>query len=190
MTKYSIMRDIIELLESKSKHPEVEILELTYDNSDLNPVFSKKTMDYHYGKLAHGYADRYNKNEGDKEFNYAGAFLHNLFFPQFRKIRNNNKPNGPILTLINRKFGSWDNFKDQFEIEAMKIQGSGWVYLATDGSIKTIVNHEVRDDILILVDWWEHAWALDYQSDKLSYLKNVWKIMNWTVINVRWGKSL
>ncbi len=52
----------------------------------------------------------------------------------------------------------------------MKIQGSGWAYLAYDGKIKTIKNHEVRDDILLLVDWWEHAFILDYGSDKKKYL--------------------
>jgi len=45
------------------------------------------------------------------------------------------------------------------------------------------VNHEIKKDIVILVDWWEHAWALDYQSDKKSYLKNQWTIMNWEHIN-------
>ena len=79
---------------------------------------------------------------------------------------------------------------DKFQEEALKIQGSGWIYLACDGSIKTIVNHEVRDDILLLVDWWEHAWILDYGSDKKKYLKEQWKIINWNVINTRWGKSL
>ncbi len=48
----------------------------------------------------------------------------------------------------------------------MKLEGSGWVYLAYDGKIKTIKNHEVRNDILLLVDRWEHAWILDYGSDK------------------------
>jgi Fe-Mn family superoxide dismutase len=67
----------------------------------------------------------------------------------------------------------------------MKIQGSGWVYLSTDGKIKTIVNHEIKNDILILVDWWEHAWALDYQSHKEKYLENIWKIMDWDRINVK-----
>ena len=60
----------------------------------------------------------------------------------------------------------------------MKIQGSGWVYLATDGSIKTIKNHQVRDDILLLIDWWEHAWILDYGTDKKKYLNEQWKIIN------------
>jgi Fe-Mn family superoxide dismutase len=110
-------------------------------------------------------------------------------FTQFREVRNNNKPNGPVEKLINSRHKSWDNFKDKFLEEAMKIQGSGWVYLATDGSIKTIKNHEVRNDILLLVDWWEHAWLLDYESNKTKYLKEQWKIINWNVINTRWGKN-
>ena len=65
----------------------------------------------------------------------------------------------------------------------MSIQGSGWVYLARNGSIKTIVNHQIKEDILLLVDWWEHAWALDYQADKQKYLENQWKIIDWGKIN-------
>jgi len=183
------MREIITLVETASKPQEVEIVPLAYTETELSPVMSKATMEYHYGKLAHAYADKFNRGEGDRAFNYAGAFLHNLFFPQFRKPRQNNKPNGPIANLINQKFGSWDDFKQAFEDEAMKVQGSGWVYLARDGKIKVIHNHSVRDDILILVDWWEHAWSLDYQSEKKDYLKNIWRIFDWNVINTRWGKA-
>ena len=179
-----------DIVEAKRKSRKVEILDLSYSYNDLNPALSKDSMEYHYGTLAHGYADRYNKGEGDKEFNYAGAFLHNVFFPQFRKPRESNTPNGPILTLIKRKYGWWRDFKQEFQKTAMDIQGSGWIYLSNSGDIKTIKNHEVRDDILLLVDWWEHAWALDYKADKKQYLENIWSIMNWTVINVRWGKSL
>ena len=184
------MRDIIQLLEEKSKPQDIEIIALNFEPKEVSPVISKDTLDLHYGKLAHGYAERYNKKEGDRDFNYAGAFLHNTLFPQFREVRNNNKPNGPIEGFIKRHFGSWEDFKDKFEEEAMKIEGSGWLYLAYDGSIKTIKNHEVRNDILLLVDWWEHSWALDYQSDKKEYLNNIWKIMNWSHINTRWGRSL
>ena len=184
------MRDIITLLEDKSKPQDIEIIPLNFTASEVKPVLSQDTLDLHYGKLAQGYAERYNKGEGDKEFNYAGAFLHNTLFPQFREVRNNNKPNGPMLGLINKHFGNYDDMKSKFEEEAMKIQGSGWIYLAYDGSIKTIKNHEVRNDILLLIDWWEHAWILDYGADKKKYLKEQWKIINWNVINTRWGKSL
>ena len=72
----------------------------------------------------------------------------------------------------------------------MDIQGSGWVYLSYIGDIKTITNHEVQDDILLLVDWWEHSYFLDYGPNKKEYLENIWKIMNWNHINTRWGKNL
>lgn len=184
------MRDIITLLEAQARPQDIEIIPLNFKESDLSPVFSKAALDLHYEKLAKGYATRFNKKEGDPDFNYAGAFLHNTYFPQFREVRDTNKPNGPMLSFINKHHGSYDDLKDAFEEEAMKIQGSGWVYLAYDGKIKTIKNHEVRDDILLLVDWWEHAFILDYGSDKKKYLKEQWKIINWNVINTRWGRSL
>lgn len=180
-------REIITLLEDKAKPGDIEIVKLNYGESSLAPVMNQSTVRYHYGKLAHGYADRFNKNEGDKTFNYAGAWLHNVFFTQFRSPRNNNKPNGPISSLINSKFKSWDNFKDKFTTEALKLQGSGWVYLARDGSIKLIHNHQVRNDILILVDLWEHAYNLDYSTNKTKYLDNIWRIMDWNRLNTRWG---
>ena len=184
------MRDIIQLLEDKAKPQDIEIIPLNFTASEVKPVLSQDTLNLHYDKLAKGYAERYNKGEGDKDFNYAGAFLHNTLFPQFREVRNNNKPNGPMYGFINKYFKTFDDMKSKFEEEAMKIQGSGWIYLAYDGSIKTIKNHEVRNDILLLIDWWEHAWILDYGSDKKKYLKEQWKIINWNVINTRWGKSL
>jgi len=184
------MRDIITLIEGKSKPQDIEIIPLNFTPNEVSPVLSKETLDLHYGKLAHGYAERYNNNEGDKDFNYAGAFLHNTLFPQFREVRNNNKPNGPMLGFINKYFGDYDNMKSEFETMAMTIEGSGWIYLATDGKIKIIPNHQVRNDILLLIDWWEHAFLLDYGSNKKKYLSEQWKIINWNVVNTRWGKSL
>jgi Fe-Mn family superoxide dismutase len=184
------MRDLITLLEAKAKPKDIEIIALNFTPNEVSPVLSKATIDLHYGKLAHGYATRYNNGEGNPEFNYAGAFLHNTLFPQFREVRNNNNPNGPMFGFIKKHFGDYDNMKAEFETQAMKIEGSGWIYLATDGKIKTIKNHEVRDDILLLVDWWEHAFLLDYGADKKKYLAEQWKIINWNVVNTRWGRSL
>ena len=184
------MREIITLLEANSKPQDIEIIPLNFTEREVSPVMGKDTLDLHYNKLAKGYATRFNDKEGDSDFNYAGVFLHNMWFTQFREVRNNNKPNGPMLPFINKHFGDYDKFKGAFLEEAMKIEGSGWIYLAYNGSIKTIKNHEVRDDILLLVDWWEHAFLLDYGADKKSYLRNLWKIINWNIVNTRWGKSL
>jgi Fe-Mn family superoxide dismutase len=184
------MREYIQLLEEKSKPTDLEIIPLNFNEKEVNPVMGKDTLELHYEKLAKGYAERYNKKEGDRDFNYAGYFLHNLWFSQFREVRENNKPNGPMLNFINKHYGDYTKFREQFIEEAMKVQGSGWLYLSVDGKIKTIKNHEVRDDILLLIDWWEHAFVLDYGSDKKKYLNELWKIINWNVINTRWGKSL
>jgi Fe-Mn family superoxide dismutase len=158
---------------------------LPYDKGDLSPVMSEDTINYHYGKLHRGYVDKYNKVDGDSKFNEAGAFLHNIFFPQLMPPKSNNKPTGASLQLINDKFGSFDKFKEQIKTVAMGIQGSGWVYLSKRGEIKIIPNHAIRSDIVMLIDWWEHAWVLDYESDKGKYLSNIWRLINWDVVNIR-----
>ena len=158
---------------------------LPYKRDALEPVKSEETLDYHYGELYGGYVKRYNKGEGDPEFNEAGAFLHDIYFTQFHAPKGSNLPTGKSLALIEEHFGTYEKFQEKLGEVAMKIQGSGWVYLSWRGEIKTIKNHEVRKDIALLIDWWEHAWALDYQSDKKSYLRNIWKIINWDTINQR-----
>ena len=131
------------------------------------------------------YVERYNDGEGDPEFNEAGAFLHNILFGQYQAPGSSNTPDGTASEFITKHFKTFDRFKEQFFKEAMSIQGSGWAYLARDGSIKTIKNHAKRTDIALLVDWWEHSWITDYGSDKKKYLNNMWRIINWEYVNRR-----
>lgn len=179
------MREHIDLIEASTRPAKLETTPLPYGHKDLAPVMSAETIDYHYEHLAKGYAKRYNAGEGNANFNRAGSFLHNKFFPQLRAPKGANKPRGAILALIEEHFKTYEDFKAAFKEKAMAIQGSGWIYLSTSGDIKTIPNHQVRTDIAVLVDWWEHAWALDYQSDKEKYLDNIWKIIDWDVCNER-----
>lgn len=165
----------------------LELYKLPYTRYDLGPAISADTMDYHYGKLAKSYVTRYNNGEGDPDFNEAGAFLHNILFAQYQEYSSVNTPTGAALAFIEKHFVSFNKFKETFAKEAMSIQGSGWVYLSRSGSIKIIKNHQVAMDIVLLVDWWEHSWALDYQSDKHGYLENQWKIINWEIIGARAG---
>ena len=175
----SFIRNVL----NEGKPHKLEIKELPYDNGDLSPAISKETIEYHQGKLAKTYAERDNKGEGDPTFNEAGVFLHNILFQQYQSPQANNTPTGAVLELIESKYKNFNSFKEEFEKVAMSVQGSGWVYLAKDGKIKTITDHAIKKDIVVLVDWWEHAWALDYQSDKKKYLANQWKIINWESIN-------
>jgi Fe-Mn family superoxide dismutase len=169
----------------EGKPDKLKIEDLPYGPKELSPVMSRDTIDYHYETLAKTYAKRYNAGEGDPEFNEAGVFLHNILFQQYQKPSDDNKPVGKVLELIEKHFKSFAGFKEEFLKVAMTVQGSGWVYLARNGEIKTITNHAIKKDIVVLVDWWEHAWALDYQADKKQYLENQWKIINWEHINAR-----
>jgi len=158
---------------------------LPYSKDGLHPVMSADTIKYHRDNLAAGYVRRYNEGQGDEKFNEAGAFLHNIFFPQLKPPEGKSSPYGVCLDLINEKYGSFDEFKKEFKKEAMSIQGSGWIYMDTSGSIKKIANHQIKKNIALLIDWWEHAWALDYKQDKGKYLDNIWKIIDWKVVNDR-----
>lgn len=178
---YNFIRQIAEGKTPKT----LERIKLSYALDGLGRSLSKRTMNYHYGKLYKAYVDRFNNGEGDLDFNEAGAFLHNKYFSQFTNPKNNNQPNTVCLDFIKEHFKSFEDFKEKFTKTAMSIQGSGWVYLAKNGQIKTITNHQIKNDIVLLIDWWEHAWALDYESDKESYLNNQWKIIDWSVIEQR-----
>jgi len=182
---YSFIKNFI----MEGKKDQLFQLPLPYERTELAPVKSKETLDYHYGTLYKAYVDRYNKGEGDDDFNEAGAFLHNIYFGQLHAPQGSNRPYDASLAFIEQHYKTYDAFRDQVETVAMRIQGSGWVYLARDGKIKTILNHEIKNDIVLLIDWWEHAWALDYQADKKKYLQNIWKIINWRTINGVLGQS-
>lgn len=163
----------------------LEQLELPYSKSALDPSLSKEIMDYHFDTLYKGYVDRFNKGEGDADFNEAGAFLHRIYFSQFKSYSSPNKPTSRILEFIEQHHKSWDRFLEEFEKVAMKIQGSGWVYLAKNGEIKTIANHQIKNDIVLIIDWWEHSFMIDFGSDKKKYLKGQWKIIDWNIIEQR-----
>lgn len=162
---------------------------LRYDKTELDPVLSEATLKYHHDGLAAKYFERYNQGEGDADFNYGGAMLHNLYFGNLTPPLAANKPNGASASLIDAEYGSFDKFKEAFEKEFMAAQGSNWIYMDTNGKLHTIHNHQYKDSmkIALLVDAWEHAWALDYQQDKAKYLSNIWRIVDWDVVNTRLG---
>jgi len=178
---YNFIRQIAEGKTPKT----LDRIKLPYALDGLGRSISKRAMGYHYGKLYKAYCDRFNAGEGDLNFNEAGAFLHAKYFSQFTNPKNNNQPTGLCLNFISEHYADFKDFQAKFLKEAMSIQGSGWVYLAKDGKIKKIANHQIKNDIVLLIDWCEHAWALDYESDKEAYLNNQWKILDWSIIEQR-----
>tara|TARA_B100000683_G_C12488100_1_gene553706 strand:+ start:2071 stop:2619 length:549 start_codon:yes stop_codon:yes gene_type:complete len=176
------IRQLFEAIEDK-----LELAKLPYKTGDLSPVLSKDNVDYHYNVLTKGYVNRYNNKEGDPKFNYGGAMLHNLFWSQLKKPIGSNLPTGAIKNLINDKHESYKTFQEHLVETATGIQGSGWVYLSKNGELKTTPNQSYKTDILMPIDMWEHSFT-DYipaKDAKKKYLLNMFKIIDWQVINNR-----
>ena len=183
----SLMRQYIDIVETKKRSSKLILERLPYGTSDLAPVLSKDNVEYHYNVLSNGYVDRYNNREGDPDFNYGGAMLHNIFWQQLQAPKGTNRPTGAIKELIEKKHKSFAEFLDAVIIKSMSIQGSGWVYLAKNGEIKTTPNQSYKTDILLPVDMWEHSF-MDYvpaKDAKKKYITAVMRIINWSVINDR-----
>ena len=101
---HTSIRQDLELLEATTRPAKLETTPLPYGEKDLDPVLSKNNIIYHYEHLAKGYAKRYNAGEGNANFNRAGSFLHNKFFPQLRAPKGANRPKGAVLELIETNF--------------------------------------------------------------------------------------
>jgi len=126
--------------------------------------------------------------------NAGGFYNHSLFWKMLNpnKMNNSNLPNGEAKKLINRDFGNYDLFKKKIEEQAKKRFGSGWVWwiMMPNGKTK-IIDTPYQDNplmyfdctILFGLDVWEHAYYLKYQADRLQYVSNIFKIINWDYIN-------
>lgn len=183
------MRDYINYIDNlyEAKEEKLELAKLPYNSSDLKPVLSKDNVDYHYGVLSKGYVNRYNAKEGDPDFNYGGAKLHNLWWTQLKKPSGPNPIIGNIKEVINDKFNGLKNFQEEFVKTAMGLQGSGWAYLSKTFKLKTTPNQSYKTDILMPIDMWEHSF-MDYvpaKDAKKKYVNGMFKIMDWNVINNR-----
>lgn len=182
------MREFINIIEGVEIPDRFSVATLPFDRDSLAPVISRRNLDFHYDTLYTNYVKKFNKGV-DPDWNGAGAFLHELFFTQLKSPDPSNKPDpeahARINDFITDYFKKLNNFKKEFNEIAAGIHGSGWCYLSKSGEIKTIENHDTELDIILIVDMWEHSYYLDYGPDKDKYLKDIWQIIDWNVINQR-----
>lgn len=131
----------------------------------------------------------------DKLRNNAGGFYnHFLYFDQFTPELN--APQGEIKKSILSSFVTLSNLKKEMEEAGLSQFGSGWVWLISDSSgnlyVKTTPNQDnplmeesFNDKILLGIDVWEHAYYLKHKADRKSYLKEVFKVIDWDKVNSR-----
>ncbi len=184
---------------------------LPYQPDALEPVISRETIDYHYGKHEKAYIDNLNKfikgteyedmdleeiirhSDGALYNNAAQAWNHIFYFFTFSP-EGNREPTGDLRRAIDRDFGSFDKFKEAFEQAGASLFGSGWVWLSRDDDGKLFISqgqnaqNPLKDGLvpLLTFDVWEHAYYIDYKNLRASYLKKLWDIVDWDIVADRY----
>ena len=189
-----------------SKHT---LPDLPFPKDALEPHISAETLDYHHGKHHASYVKKLNaKIEGtdfesmDLEdiikqapaggiFNNAAQVWNHSFYWNCLSPDGGGKPRGDLAAVIDRTFGSLDNFRDEFSDAAFSNFGSGWTWLVknSDGSVEIVNTDDAGNPLtegrqpLLTCDVWEHAYYLDHRNSRPNYLEAFWQIVNWDFVS-------
>ncbi|MBR3303870.1 MAG: superoxide dismutase [Bacteroidales bacterium] len=189
-----------------------KLMALPYGAEALEPVISRQTIEFHYGKHLAGYVNNLNgliEGSGFEQatleeivcrssggvFNNAAQILnHELYFEQFTGEQAKQQPTGLLAEAIVRDFGSFESFKEEFEKKGATLFGSGWVWLSADKAGKLVITQEpnaanpIQKELtpLLTFDVWEHAYYLDYQNRRPAHLAALWQIIDWNVVKNRY----
>lgn len=190
--------------------------DMPYDYAALEPHISRDIMRLHHDKHHRGYVQGANqameelqkaRQKGDFSkiasleralvFNVSGHILHSMFW-QNLSPQGGGEPQGRLAEQIKFDFGSFDNFKKHLTRAALTIMGSGWAALAWEPASARLIVVQIHDHQsetaqgsapLMVLDAWEHAYYLQYQSDKASYFDAVWNLWNWDDVASRFDRA-
>lgn len=192
-----------------------ELPQLPYTEDALEPYMSTETLQYHYGKHHAAYVANVNRlaegtpfenlpleqivieAEGALFNNAAQALNHNLFFEALSP-KGQAVPEKALLVTMEKTWGTFDEFRKEFEAAAVGLFGSGWVWLAADahGHLSIIgtsnAGNPVRDGLtpLLTLDVWEHAYYIDYRNRRADFIEAFWKVVDWAVVDKRFLGTL
>lgn len=186
-----------------------ELPPLPYEKNALAPHISEETLEYHHGKHHKTYVDKLNglipgteyegksleeiiKSSSGGVFNNAAQVWNHTFFWNCMSPNGGGEPTGAVAEAINKAFGSFEKFQEEFNNAAATNFGSGWTWLVKkdDGSV-AVVNTSNADNPLtkpgmkplLTADVWEHAYYIDYRNSRPNYLAAFWKVVNWDFVN-------
>jgi Fe-Mn family superoxide dismutase len=182
----------------------IELPPLPYPRDALQPHISSETLDYHYGKHHQAYVDNLNKQIAGTEFadlpleeivrkssggmfNNAAQVWNHTFYWNCLSPSGGGEPSGKLADAINKAFGSFEQFKEQFSQTAITTFGSGWGWLVQrpDGNLALVSTSNAatpitgNDTPLLTCDVWEHAYYVDYRNARPKYVEAFWKLINW-----------
>lgn len=184
-----------------------ELPKLPYELDALQPYISKETLEYHYGKHHQAYVTNLNNLIKDTEFasmslediimkssggmfNNAAQVWNHTFYWHCMTPKSSGQPSGALADAINKKWGSFDEFKKAFTQSAISCFGSGWTWLVKNpqGELEIMNTSNaalpMKDGkkALLTCDVWEHAYYIDYRNLRAKYVENFWQLANWDFV--------
>lgn len=194
------------------------LLNLPYSYAALEPYYDATTVEIHHARHHNTYVNKLNQavelagiedqsleeilknlDSLDKEIrtvvrNHAGGVWNHNFFWESIKPNGGGTPTGAIAEAIEKRWGSFAEFKDAFSVKAATHFGSGWVWLVEDkGKLEITDTHDqicplsLGQKALLTIDVWEHAYYLKYQNKRPDWIAAFWNLVNWDKVNERIG---
>jgi superoxide dismutase, Fe-Mn family len=195
---------------------------LPYASNALEPNIDQQTMEIHHGKHHNAYvtnlnnalAGSENENKSLEELlasistlpvavrNNGGGHWNHTFFWNIMSPNAGGAPTGNLAAAIEKTFGSFDAFKEEFNKAATTRFGSGWAWLVVlaDGSLKVTSTPnqdnplmdiaEVKGKPVLGLDVWEHAYYLKYQNRRPDYIGSFWNVVNWEAVSNHYAAAL
>ena len=169
---------------------------------------SKEQVTFHYDKHHQGYVTKLNAaansnpelgkksiesligSEKGPIFNLAAQIWNHTFYWNCLSPNGGGQPKGKVAEAIEKSFGSFDKFKEEFTSAAVGHFGSGWAWLVrgSDGKLSVVQTHDAGCPLadgqkpLLTCDVWEHAYYIDYRNDRAAYVKAFWEAVNWDFV--------
>lgn len=195
---------------------------LPYAYDALEPYIDRLTVEIHYSRHHRAYYDNFIKAIQGTEMekmsfgeifgniskhpvavrnNGGGYYNHNVYWKNM-KPGGSGMPDGSLAKTIEKKFGSFQAFKQQFEEAAKTHFGSGWAWLcynseeglficSTPNQDNPLMDVAAKRGVpLLALDVWEHAYYLKYQNKRADYVSAFWNIVNWDRVEERFEKAL
>lgn len=188
---------------------------LDYGYDQLGDYISKDIMELHHSKHHQTYVDKLNAALdaapalGDRSLesllgdisslptniqtairNHGGGHYNHSLFWQWMSPQGGGEPTGALAAKLINKYGSFQNFVDQFTTKSLGVFGSGWAWLQPDMEIITTANQDTPimqglEAPLLGLDVWEHAYYLDYKNKRDDYVNSWWNVVNWDFVAQR-----
>ena len=192
-----------------------ELPNLPYAHDALEPHIDARTMEIHHGKHHAGYTSKLNAavegtdlegkdietllrehSENGAVRNNGGGFWNHTLFWNSMSPNGGGAPEGALAEAIDRDFGSFENFKDEFSKAAATRFGSGWAWLCVNNGKLEVCSSANQDNPLMPgvgcgghpilgLDVWEHAYYLNYQNRRPDYINAFFNVVDWSAVAAR-----